>query len=267
MRPSEGDPQEAAWAIGACGITTRQVTLTMEDRVAVVSLSDSRRRNVIDPQSSRQLAEAIQQGLDEDARALVLRAEPPVFCAGGSLDDLLNLDVDLGPLYQGFLALASAPIPTVAAIDGACIGAGLNLPLCCDVVLTTPQARFDPRFLDVGIHPGGGHLWRLSRRVGTQGAAALVLFGDTLDGIEAVEHGLAWRCVEPLELLPRAMALARRAADRPAELVRRTKQTLRASATSQGEHEAVAMEAEAQRWSRLQPGFVERVRAIKERRP
>jgi enoyl-CoA hydratase len=247
-------------------MTTRQVTLTMEDSIAVVSLSDSPRRNVIDPQSSRQLAEVVRQALDADARALVLRADPPVFCAGGSLDDLVDLEVDLAPLYQGFLALASAPIPTVAAIDGACIGAGLNLPLCCDVVLTTPQARFDPRFLDVGIHPGGGHLWRLSRRVGTQGAAALVLFGDTLDGVEAVERGLAWRCVEALELLPLALALARRAGDRPAELVRRTKQTLRASATGQSEQEAVATEAEVQRWSRLQPGFVERVRAIKERR-
>jgi enoyl-CoA hydratase len=247
-------------------MTTRQVTLTMEDSIAVVSLSDSPRRNVIDPQSSRQLAEVVRQALDADARALVLRADPPVFCAGGSLDDLVDLEVDLAPLYQGFLALASAPIPTVAAIDGACIGAGLNLPLCCDVVLTTPQARFDPRFLDVGIHPGGGHLWRLSRRVGTQGAAALVLFGDTLDGVEAVERGLAWRCVEAPELLPLALALARRAGDRPAELVRRTKQTLRASATGQSEQDAVATEAEAQRWSRLQPGSVERVRAIKERR-
>jgi enoyl-CoA hydratase len=246
-------------------MTTRQVTLTMQDDVAVLSLTDSRRRNVIDAASSGQLADAVHEAVRQQARALVLRAEPPVFCSGGSLDDLLDLDVDLAPLYTGFLALADAPIPTVAAVDGACIGAGLNLPLCCDVVLTTPQTRFDPRFLDVGIHPGGGHLWRLSRRVGEQGAAALVLFGDTLDGTAAVEQGLAWRCVEPAELLPLAMRLARRTADRPPELVRRTKQTLRAARANQSEREAVEMEAEAQRWSRRRPGFVERVRAIKER--
>jgi enoyl-CoA hydratase len=197
-------------------MTTRQVTLEMDEHVAVVSLTDGRRRNVIDHHSSRQLAQAVQQALDADAWAIVLRADPPVFCAGGSLDDLLAPDVDLAPMYEGFTALASAPIPTVAAIDGACIGAGLNLPLCCDVVLTTEQARFDPRFLDVGIHPGGGHLWRLSSRVGMQGAAALVLCGDTLDGVEAVEHGLSWRCVTQDELLPLALKMARGAVGRPA---------------------------------------------------
>jgi enoyl-CoA hydratase len=247
-------------------MTESQVTLTMQDDIAVVSLNDSPRRNLIDAGSSSQLADAVHEAVRQQARALVLRAEPPVFCSGGSLDDLLDLDVDLGPLYTGFLALADAPIPTVAAVDGACIGAGLNLPLCCDVVLTTPRTRFDPRFLDVGIHPGGGHLWRLTRRVTGQGAAALVLFGEVLDGHGAVEHGLAWRCVESDDLLPLALQLGRRAADRPPELVRRTKLTLRAAATDQSEQEAVAMEAEAQRWSRRRPGFIERVRAIKERR-
>ena len=246
-------------------MTASKVTLTMDDGVAVIALTDGARRNVIDHQSSRQLATAVREALAGDARALVLRADPPVFCAGGSLDDLLDLEADLAPLYEGFLALAGAAIPTVAAIDGACIGAGLNLPLCCDVVLTTPQARFDPRFLDVGIHPGGGHLWRLSQRVGEQGAAALVLLGDTLDGQEAVEHGLAWRCVEQAELLPLAMRLARRAAGRPPELVRRAKASLRTSARGQSEQEAVVMEAEAQRWSRSRPGFTERVHAIKDR--
>ena len=106
------------------------------------------------------------------AGAVVLTAEPPVFCAGGSLDALLSRDVPLAASYDGFLALANAPVPTIAAIDVAAIGAGVNLPLACDVILAAPSARFDPRWLDVGIHPGGGHLWRLFQRVGTQGAAA-----------------------------------------------------------------------------------------------
>lgn len=53
-------------------------------------------------------------------------------------------------------------------IDGAAVRAGVNLPLACDVVLASPEARFDPRFLDIGIHPGGGHLYRLAQRVGQQ---------------------------------------------------------------------------------------------------
>ena len=137
-----------------------------------------------------------------------------MFCAGGSLDDLLRRDQPPSAAYAGFLALAEAPVPTIAAVTGAAIGAGVNLPLACDVVIAGESARFDPRFLDVGIHPGGAHLWRLAQRVGPQGAAALVLCGDTLTGPEAVTHGLAWRCVPDDEVRAVAVRLARQAADR-----------------------------------------------------
>lgn len=142
------------------------------------------------------------------------------------------------------------------------MGAGVNLPLACDVVITTPEARFDPRFLDVGIHPGGGHLWRLQHRVGSQGAAALVLCGDVLTGHEAVTAGLAWRCVDADRLEATALGLARRAAERPRALVARTKASLAASRSILDPDEAVALELEAQQWSMDQPGFDERIRAI-----
>src|SRR5580692_6166608 len=70
-------------------------------------------------------------------------------------------------------ALSAAPVPTIAAVATPAIGAGVNLPLACDIILAAPGARFDPRWLDVGIHPGGGHLYRLAERIGPQGAAAL----------------------------------------------------------------------------------------------
>jgi enoyl-CoA hydratase len=152
-----------------------------------------------------------------------------VFCAGGSLDDLLKREHPLGETYAGFLALADAPVPTIAAVAGPAIGAGVNLPLACDVVIASDSARFDPRFLDIGIHPGGGHMWRLAQRIGPQGAAALVLCGDVLTGQEAVSAGLAWRCVPDASVLQAALGLARKAAGRSPELVRRAKQVLRAT--------------------------------------
>ena len=61
----------------------------------------------------------------------------------------------------------------------------MNLALACDVIICSPLARFESRFLAIGLHPGGGHLWNLRERIGRQGAAALSLFGESLDGEEA----------------------------------------------------------------------------------
>ena len=179
--------------------------------VAVLTLDDADHRNALSRLMSDALADAVDGALVRDAGAIVLTAVPPVFCAGGALDDLERPDLDLRAAYAGFLRLAAAPVPTIAVVAGPAIGAGVNLPLACDVVLATPDARFDPRFLDVGIHPGGGHLWRLRERIGRQGAAALVLCGDVLTGEEAVGAGLVWRCLPNDDVLPFALGLAGRA--------------------------------------------------------
>ncbi len=231
--------------------------------VAVLTLDDAAHRNALSYALSTALAAAVDEVLAADVGAIVLAAEPPVFCAGGSLDDLLEPKAPLRDTYVGFLAVADAPVPTVAAVTGPAIGAGVNLPLACDVVVCSPSARFDPRFLDVGIAPGGGHLWRLQRRVGAQAANALVLFGEALDGPAAVEVGLAWRCVADEEVLDAAVALAHRAAGRPRELVRRTKALARASLSVASADEALELELETQAWSMQQPDFTDRVAALR----
>jgi enoyl-CoA hydratase len=245
---------------------TSTVRSAVEDGVAVLTLADPGKRNALSRRLSQDLAAAVEAALSQEARAIVLDAEPPVFCAGGSLDDLLERSRPLGETYAGFLALAEAPVPTIAAVAGPVIGAGVNLPLACDVVIAGESARFDPRFLDVGIHPGGGHLWRLAQRVGPQGAAALVLCGDVLTGPEAVVAGLAWRCVPDDSVLLVALRLARRAAGRSPELVARAKQVLRATTGySVAAPQAMAAELAAQQWSVEQPYFEETIRALRAR--
>jgi enoyl-CoA hydratase len=238
------------------------VSGTVVDGVGLVRLTDPDHRNALSAAMSDALAAAVESVLADGVGAIVLTADPPVFCAGGSLEGLLTREVPLTELYAGFNALADAPVPTIAAVGGPAIGAGVNLPLACDIIISSERARFDPRFLDVGIHPGGGHLWRLQRRVGGQGAAALVLCGDVLDGQEAVTAGLAWRCVEESELEPTAMKLAVRAARRSRPLVVRTKANLRASQAMPEVTEAIALELESQQWSMDLPGFDDRIRAL-----
>ncbi|MDQ3757142.1 MAG: enoyl-CoA hydratase-related protein, partial [Actinomycetota bacterium] len=188
------------------------------------------------------------------------------FCAGADLADLGgSREAGLRRIYEGFLRVARSPLPTVAAINGAAVGAGVNLALCCDVRLTATSARIDTRFVELGLHPGGGHTWLLHRAVGPQAAAAMVLFGEALDGPAAAAHGLAWRCVDDDALLSEACTLAARAAAAPPELSRRVKATLRTVAAIEHHEEAVDLELAAQVWSLEQPFFAERLAALRAR--
>jgi enoyl-CoA hydratase len=245
--------------------TPELVRGSVVDGIGVLTLADPAHRNALSKELSDQLAEAVERTTARGATVLVLEAEPPVFCSGGSLDSLLDQHHRLADMYAGFLALADAPVPTIAAVAGPAVGAGVNLALACDVILASESARFDPRFLDLGIHPGGGHLWRLGRRIGPQGAAALVLCGDQLTGAEAAAHGLAWRCVPDDELSELTMRLATRVAVRSPELVRRTKQTLRACAGLTDVAPAMDLELQAQQWSVEQPYFRRRVQEVRDR--
>lgn len=237
------------------------VDVRVDDGVGLLRLNDPAHRNALSKRLSDDLANAVTTALEQGARALVLSAAPPVFCAGGSLQGLQRRDTPLTATYAGMERLAAAPVPTIAAVGGPAVGAGVNLPLACDIVVATPAARFDPRFLDVGIHPGGGHLWRLAERIGAQGAAAMVLCGDVLTGEEAERRGLAWRCVPQAELDATALKLARKAAARSPELVRRTKQSLRES-LEVPVAEAAALELAAQEWSVGRPEFAETVQRV-----
>jgi enoyl-CoA hydratase len=165
-------------------------------------------------------------------------------------------------IYEGFLRIARSPLPTIAAVNGAAVGAGMNLALGCDVRIAAKRAKFDTRFLQLGIHPGGGHTWMLRRIVGPQVTAATVLFGEVLDGAEAQRVGLAYRCVEDADLLTVAHEMAARAASAPRELVIETKKTLAAMADVQTHPEAVARELTPQLWSTRQPWFAERLAAL-----
>jgi enoyl-CoA hydratase len=243
-----------------------RIRLDRDGNVAIVTLDDPQRRNALSLEVTTQLAEAVGEVADDPSvGALVLTATPPAFCAGGSVDDLLEPRASLREMYAGFLAVAGLPIPTIAAVNGPVIGAGVNLPLACDVILASPQARFDPRFMDLGIHPGGGHLWRLQRLVGRQAAAAMVIFGDALSGEEAARVGLAWRCIADDELLATAVAMAHRAADRPRELVIRAKAVLDASATVDTGADAFELEFPHQEWSMQQDAFLERLDELRAR--
>jgi enoyl-CoA hydratase len=203
---------------------------------------------------------------DDSVGAVVVTGAGSAFCAGADLGNLQTATRDsLSHVYEGFLRVARSPLPTLAAVNGAAVGAGMNLALGCDVRIASTRARFDTRFLQIGLHPGGGHTWMQLRTVGIQRAMATVVFGQVLDGSEAERVGLVYRCVAEQELIEQAQAFARGAASSPRELAIVTKQTIRDMAAIDTHDAAVERELEPQLWSVQKPWFEERVAALKAR--
>jgi enoyl-CoA hydratase len=201
---------------------------------------------------------------DEGCSAIIVTGAGSAFCAGADLGNLQTATAEsLGKIYEGFLRIARSSLPTIAAVNGAAVGAGMNLALGCDVRIAARRAKFDTRFLQIGLHPGGGHTWMQRRIVGPQTAMATVVFSEVLDGAEAERLGLAHRCVADEDLMAAARGLAAGAASAPRELVMITKRTIAEMADVDAHDAAVAKELDPQVWTARQPWFEERIAALK----
>ena len=241
------------------------VRTEIKDRVAVLTLSNPSRRNAMDLELSEKLVAAVAAAVaDDGVGAIVVTGEDPAFCAGGDLSELATADpATLRRVYSGFLAIADCPLPTIAAVNGAAVGAGLNLALAADLRLAGPRAKFDARFLQLGLHPGGGYTWMVNRVLGPQGAAAVSLFGEAVDAAEAERIGLVHRVAD--DVVAAALEMAGRAAAANRELAVATKATLKLTAGMTSHAEAVTVEVRAQAESVRSDDFKERLAALQQR--
>src|SRR5581483_640624 len=207
---------------------------------------------------------------DSGVHAVIVTGAGSAFCAGADLSNLGSRPAreSLHQIYDGFLAVADCTLPTVAAVNGPAVGAGLNLALACDVRIAGPKAVFDPRFQKLGIHPGGGATWMLQRAAGPEVARAALLFGMRFDAEAAVRHRIALRVAD--DPVAAALELAAGPASAPRDIVLATKATMR-STISPGsvdtEQHAFAVEAEVgpQAESLASPEFAERLAAARRR--
>jgi enoyl-CoA hydratase len=207
------------------------VLTQVDDRVAVITVNDPDRRNAVTFEMSAALRAAVDAAeADPGVHAVIVTGAGKAFCAGADLTALGEATAEgLRRIYDGFLAVANCTLPTIAAVNGAAVGAGLNLALAADVRIAGPHALFDPRFQKLGIHPGGGATWMLQRVVGPQVARAALLFGMRFDAEAAVRHGLALDRAD--DALAAARELAAGPASAPREVVLATKASMRATAT------------------------------------
>lgn len=228
-----------------------------DDGVRVLTLDDPARHNALSfAMRDELLAAAAALRADPAARVLVVTGAGSSFCSGADLSELFGGDPEVADLrdrlkgvYAGFLALRDLEIPTIAAVRGHAIGAGLNLAMCCDLRLASPTAKFSATFSRIGLHPGGGATYFLSRALGKQRALAMLLDGGTCRGEDAVRHGLALSLHE--DPLAEALAMARRFAALPPQLARDIKTAV--ALTDDGLAATLGFEAWAQASSGTRP--------------
>ena len=197
-----------------------------DDGVRVVTLNDPDRRNALSPRLQRELGDAVDAvARDADARVLVVTGSGPGFCAGADLPAVFgeldrptaDIRADLRTVYSSFLRVRELAIPTIAAVQGAAVGAGVNLAMSCDVRVAGPKAVLGVTFSKLGLHPGGGCTYFLTQALGRQRAMSLILDGGSLRADEALALGLVLEVVE--DPLAAALDRARRWAALDASLV------------------------------------------------
>ena len=163
----------------------------------------------------------------------------------------------ISAVYDAFVAFGSLAVPTVSIVVGGAVGAGLNFAFAADVVLTTPDARFDSGFVHRQIHPGGGHFNLLGRQLNRQQAMAIGVLGQPITGSEAARLGAAWKAVARESIGDVALDLVRVAAADPA-LARRLKRSasMELGPNAVSWSAAVELERGVQMWSMARRGDV-----------
>lgn len=181
--------------------------------MALITINRAEKHNAISLATLDELQAAVRLvERDEAIRVLTITgAGGKAFAAGSDLGEVVDRDLKkaLEPIVQGLAdQLERMPKPTIAAIDGICMGGGLEVALGCDLRIATPHSRFATPEGRLGIIPGGGATARLPRIVGRGWGMEMLLMGDPIGADRALAIGLITRIVEPDELLAEAERMA-----------------------------------------------------------
>jgi enoyl-CoA hydratase len=189
------------------------IAYDIQGPMALITIDRADKHNAISLATLDDLQAAVRLAADDDAvRVITITgAGDRAFASGSDLSEVLHRDFKkaLEPIVQGLAdQLERTPKPTIAAINGICMGGGLEVALGCDLRIAAPHARFATPEGKLGIIPGGGATARLPRIVGRGWGMEMLLMGDPIDAERALQIGLITRIVELDELIPEARRMA-----------------------------------------------------------
>lgn len=244
----------------------------LEGDVVVLTLHDPDRRNAMTAELTAAWGAAMATLADDETlRAVVVTGSGTAFCSGGDLSWLADepenvtptmLRSKMYPFYRAWLRIRDLPVPSVAAVNGPAVGAGLCLALACDLRFASPSARFSAPFTTLGMHPGMAATWLLPEAVGMPRAREMFFGGRVVSASEAVSWGLASAEVE--DVVGHAIAVASSIASAAPIATRLTKAALAHPYRSFAE--ALEWEAAAQPITMATSDLLEGMAAVRERR-
>ncbi|MFL6138562.1 MAG: enoyl-CoA hydratase/isomerase family protein [Frankiaceae bacterium] len=245
-----------------------------DDGVVLVTLARPELRNAMTAELTAAWGDAMAAlRRDRTLRCVVVTGDGPAFCAGGDLGWIAgspDLRVDdlrarMLAFYRTWLSIRDLDVPTIAAVNGAAVGAGLCLALACDLRWAAAGARLSAPFASLGLHPGMAATWLLPEVVGVARARELLLTGRAVDAAEAAAIGLVNAVVPADALLDEALRVAATVAGQAPVAIRLTKEALRAGRPASYE-DALAWEGLAQPVTMATDDLREGIAAARERR-
>jgi 2-(1,2-epoxy-1,2-dihydrophenyl)acetyl-CoA isomerase len=222
--------------------------------VTTITIDRPERRNALGSEAAQAVADALAIA-SRSSRVIILTGVGEAFCAGGDLDELqrwstLEPEDISGVLYRSFQQMIrnirNSPAVVIAAINGAAVGAGMDLALACDLRVASEEARLGQVWVRLGVIPGTGGAWLTQALAGPTKAAELLLTGELIDGREALAAGLINRVVPGGRLLDEARALAQMILRNPRDGVIANKRAMVAASE-------MGLEAALEHAARVQP--------------
>lgn len=251
-----------------------------QDGIAILTMNQPDKRNALTLESEMlefvQVCESLAR--DNSVKVVVLTGAGSAFSAGGDLKNMRDKkgfsagspmqirDAYRSGIQRIPLALYELDIPTIAAVNGPAVGAGMDISCMCDLRIASDRSSFASSFVKLGIVPADGGAWLLARTIGVPKAMEMMLTGATIDARRALELGLVTSVVPHEQLMEKTLEVAGQIASNPAQTLRLSKRLLRESMHS-SLASSLEMAAAYQALAHYTSDHDEAVRAFLEKRP
>lgn len=241
-----------------------------EDRIAHVVLHNPGKKNALSASMAQSLKEMLPALLESEPIVVMLSGSGNDFCAGADLDPRsVQGGFDVGQFLRSTYnpivsAMRASDKLFIARVKGACVGAGLNFALACDLVYAAEDARLSQIFTRIGLSSDAGGAYFMRERLGYHRAMEALLFHSLVSGSEAAAQGWINRAFPADRLEEEVRAIAQQLAAGPAQALMRTKANLRAA--QNGLDAALESEAQSQSANFKTLDFIEGVMAFYQKR-